>query len=114
MIRTSRLIPTTTEHKWVNKEEGVVCNFDFLSPKKLDSMDLCKSSCEKNSKCQSITFFPNNKWCSHFGTPCAGKQKKIGAISWTLIRNAGLPTKQTPCILALGMFLAEHTSIKHS
>ena len=101
MIRTWRPMTTTTEHKWRNEEDGFMCNVDYLdpvknspngSPGKLDSLDLCKSRCEKNPKCQSITYFSKSKWCSHFGTPCDNKQKSKQAISWTLKRNAGLPT----------------------
>ena len=104
---------TTTEHKWKNEEGGFMCNVDYLdplkhspngSPGKLDSIDLCKSRCEKNPKCQSITYFENNKWCSHFGAPCENKIVPKKGISWTLIRNAGLPTSESLCILAVGVF----------
>ena len=104
---------TTTEHKWQNEDEGFMCNVDYLdpvknspngSPGKLDSLDLCKSRCEKNPKCQSITYFSNSKLCSHFGAPCEHKIEPKKAISWTLIRNAGLPSNETPCIFALGVF----------
>ena len=101
---------TTTEHKWKNEEGGFMCRADYLdpakhspngSPGKLDSIDLCKSRCEKNPKCQSITYFSKSKWCSHFSTPCGNKKESKQAISWTLKRNAGLPTNETPSLVAL-------------
>ena len=114
---------TTTEHKWENEEEGVMCSVDYLdpvdhspngSPGKLDSIDLCKSRCEKNPKCQSITYFPNSKWCSHFGTPCGNKKESKQAISWTLKRNAGFPTNETPLYTRIVSVRAEQTPIQHS
>ena len=114
MIRSSRPMTTTTEHKWQIEEEGFMCNVDYLDPVKnspngsplgiVDSLALCKSRCEKNPKCQSIAYFSNSKRCSHFGAPCEHKIEPNKAISWTLIRNAGLPRNETPCIFALGGF----------
>ena len=101
---------TTTEPKWQKEEKGFMCSVDYLdpddhspngSPGKLDSIDLCKSRCEKNPKCRSITYFSKSKWCSHFSTPCGHKKASKQAISWIVKRNAGLPTNETPSLVAL-------------
>ena len=69
------------------------------SPGIVPRLDVCTQLCEESSECMSVTLY-RNKFCSHFRTPC-DKQKSDQAVSWTLIRNAGLPTNGTPCILAL-------------
>ena len=98
---------TTAKVQWVNKQEGFKCDVDYLkpdpphgSPGNLDSIDLCKSQCEEYPECRSITYFSKSKWCSHFSTPCGNKKASKQAILWVK-RNAGLPTNETPSLVAL-------------
>ena len=74
-------------------ESSAACDADageiYLdqSPGKVGSIETCKSLCEKNADCQSITHF-NSGWCSHFSTPCTKTTWSKKSVSMRLSKGA--------------------------
>ena len=116
----SKCTTAPTRYKWVDKKNSVQCDPDagevylLRSPGKshadTPNVEECKKLCEKDRECRSITLFPSG-WCSHFSTPCTETKKaNKGSVSWTLIRDPGSLSNETPCTLALWVFgLNAHT-----
>ena len=84
---------TTTRNpntKWVQVRTNAVCDpsagevYRQQSPGKLSNLDDCKTSCENDNGCKSITFFKSG-WCSHYSTACANVKNTNKAVSaWRL------------------------------
>merc|ERR1711939_978230 len=49
------------------------------SPGKGSNLEDCKTSCQNNADCKSITLFKSG-WCSHYSTPCTNTKKKGKAV----------------------------------
>ena len=50
--------------------------------------EACKKSCEDTAKCQSVTYWISNRWCSHFRTQCKATKATSFAISIRLSKRA--------------------------
>ena len=68
--------PVNVRHTWVTVGNNIDCSgksgeiFLQSSRPKISSVDQCKQLCRDADGCQSITYFRNTGWCSHFSTPC--------------------------------------------
>ena len=61
---------------WITVGNNIDCDWSagekYLqsSQPNVVSVEQCQKSCEDAEGCESITYFENSGWCSHFGTPC--------------------------------------------
>ena len=53
------------------------------SPGKGSNLEDCKTSCQNNADCKSITLLKNG-WCSHYSTPCTNHKSNNKAVSMRL------------------------------
>merc|ERR1712032_794370 len=51
------------------------------SPGKLANLAACIQSCQDSDACNSITFYSQSKWCSHFFTACDNVKTSDGATA---------------------------------
>ena len=51
---------------------------------KVSELATCQKSCEDEAGCNSITFFKNSGWCSHFSTGCAKTKAATNSITMRL------------------------------
>ena len=56
----------------------------------------CKQSCQIVDGCQSITYFRNSEWCSHFGNPCTDTKKSKNTVSYRLSKTSDLLMGERP------------------
>merc|ERR1711881_763231 len=95
---------TTTsdmENTWVTLGAKIECNtragevYMKQSPGKGSNLEDCKTSCQNNADCQSITLMKNG-WCSHYSTPCTkSKKKRRAVISMRLVAESGSTSSPT-------------------
>ena len=66
------------------------------SPGKVPTLAKCKESCERTSKCQTISYFKSG-WCSHWSTTCTKTRwnKKV-AVSLRLSLSSDVPGAIVP------------------
>ena len=84
------IILTEQTSVWVEIGANVVCDgsagelYLHSSPAQVFKITLekCKNLCYDKVGCQSITYFPNSKRCSHFSTLCTRTRKKQNAQSY--------------------------------
>ena len=84
---------------WVTVGVNAVCDTSAgevyrkeSSPGQLSNLEACKTSCEGDTKCRSISYFTSG-WCSHYSTACT-KRRKGKATALTLTVHTKCPAGQ--------------------
>ena len=83
------MISIALQRTFVSAGSNAECDIDagevYLkqSPGKGVTLDQCKTACQDNADCQSITYYKSG-WCSHYSTPCANTKGKNKAIALRL------------------------------
>merc|ERR1712032_215267 len=81
---------TTPTVQWEFLGANEECNqlagevFMSTSPGNVGSLDACKSTCQAQSQCKSITYF-NSGWCSHYSSECTARRATSKANSYKII-----------------------------
>ena len=89
-------ISIDTTRVWVEVGTNVACTISagmtYLqsSQPRISSVEECKQLCQYADGCQSITYFQNSKWCSHFSTPCTNIKWSKNTVSYRLSKRSEL------------------------
>ena len=65
------------------------------SPGKGLTLDQCKTACQDNADCQSITYYKTG-WCSHYSTSCTNTKQKNKAFALRLVDSSGSTVSLDP------------------
>lgn len=87
---------TGAKRSWTKIGSNIKCGVSgetYLksSPGRGLTLAQCKKSCEGATGCQSITWYSNSGWCSHFSTPCTKTKRQKNAVVHRLSVSTGAP-----------------------